>query len=241
MIQSNWGRRPSCRSYAFHAVPAGISGLPGTAVGGLQQGCSTSQMRFCFSHPQWRGRREIGPCTAFLCLKKKQKNRDFRSAFQQLLRPWSGEILERQHHNPGRTSSQQLFWLAANFCRLSKLKWEGWIHTDSIELQLHLFSKSNNAWKCISNHCCGRDWLSSNGSAESWKSNKVIVSKTPTLWADLWMSFMLVCHQQLTGQVNNLEALGLGCSSGEPVSGSGQMPKRLMLLPSPQVVAYGPV
>lgn len=47
-------------------MPAGVSGLPGTAVGGLRRGCSTSQMRFCFSHPERRGRQEISPCTAFL-------------------------------------------------------------------------------------------------------------------------------------------------------------------------------
>lgn len=130
--------------------------------------------------------------------KKAKKSRDLRSAFQQLLRPWSGEILERQHHNPSRTSSQQLFWLAANFCRLSKLKWEGWVHTDYIELQLHLFSKSNNAGKCISNHCCGSDWLSPNGSAETWKSNKVTVSKTPTLWVDLWMRWIILMMSSLS-------------------------------------------
>lgn len=109
MIQSNWGRSPSCRSYAFHGVPAGVSGLPGTAVGGLQRGCSTSQMRFCFSHPRQRGRREFGPCTAFLYFKKKKRksrSRDLRSAFQQLLRPRSGE---RQRRSRGPTTSEHLF------------------------------------------------------------------------------------------------------------------------------------
>lgn len=46
-------------------MPAGVSALPGTAVGGLRRGCSVSQMIFCFSHPERRGRREIGPCMAF--------------------------------------------------------------------------------------------------------------------------------------------------------------------------------
>lgn len=29
-------------------------------------------MRFCFSHPEWRGRREISPCTVFLYLQNHQ-------------------------------------------------------------------------------------------------------------------------------------------------------------------------
>lgn len=133
MIQSNWGRSPSCKSYAFHAVPAGISGLPGTAVGGLQQGCSTSQMRFCFSHPQWRGRREIGPCTAFLSLKKKpKKTQGFQiciSAAVEALEWWD---IGNAAPQPKQYKFIRVILIGSQFMQAFKVKWGGFIRTDYI-------------------------------------------------------------------------------------------------------------
>lgn len=70
MIQSNWvrspGRKPQIHSHTrvmcfMPCQRASLTGWLGTGRrgGGLRRGCSTSQMRFCFSHPE-RPAREAG-------------------------------------------------------------------------------------------------------------------------------------------------------------------------------------